>query len=96
MSTEVIKLEGSLDISKVDSLFEQFENCLTKGADITIEAENVTRVDTASLQLLLAFHTEFKKTGYQWSWGSYSANLSTAANLLGLHDLLGLTNKELH
>lgn len=96
MSTEVIKLEGSLDISKVDSLFEQFQNCLTKGADLTVEAEDVNRVDTASLQLLLAFHSEFKKSGYQWAWGSYSEDLSTAANLLGVYDLLGLTKTELH
>ena len=57
---------------------------------IQVDVSKVEHIDTAGLQLLLAFSKVFKKQGGKIIWLGWSAAYSNTAELLGLTAALGL------
>ena len=52
----VIDLPERLDISCVEALHLELDDALNSGNNITLNGENVTKLDTAGLQVIKAFY----------------------------------------
>lgn len=90
MSDAAINLDGVVNIAKVETLHHEMEDILKSATPTVINAEGVSRVDTAALQLFASFFTSMQSAGAEVSWGSVSEELKAAAVLAGLDGALGL------
>jgi len=94
MSQASINLEGIVNIAKVESLHHELEEVLKLATPIKISASNVSRVDTAALQLLSSFFKSMHSAGTEVTWDGVSDELVAAAKLLGLIQSLKLSLSE--
>lgn len=85
-----IKLESTVDITVVETLYGQFEEILSSNGPVAIDAGQVERIDTSSLQLIYTFKEQIDANGYDVKWGPLSENFLEIASLVGLHELLEL------
>ena len=53
--SNVIELKDVVDISKVEMVLETLKQSAEKGGDVHVDVSQVTRIDTAGLQLLYSF-----------------------------------------
>ncbi|KZY31200.1 MULTISPECIES: lipid asymmetry maintenance protein MlaB [unclassified Oleiphilus] len=90
MSEAAIELEGVVNIAKVESLHHEMEEILKLASPTVISAGEVSRVDTAALQLFASFFTSMRTAEAEVSWGSVSEELQAAAKLAGLEQMLNL------
>ena len=90
MSDAVINLEGVVNIAKVEALHHEMESLLEHASPTTINASEVSRADTAALQLIASFFKSMSAAGAAVSWGDVSEELSAAAKLAGLDQVLEL------
>jgi phospholipid transport system transporter-binding protein len=85
----VIGLPADCRMAELSALRDQL--LLARDAPLsTLEAGGVERVDTAALQLLVAFHRDAQTRGTQVAWAGVSAPLQNAAQQLGLTKTLAL------
>ena len=84
MSEVNINLEGVLTIARVESLHAELEEIERKSQPVSISAQSVTRVDTAILQLLVAFFRHLAARDISISWNGVSDEFVASARLLGL------------
>ena len=85
----VIGLPADCRMAELPALRDQFLLALAAPLS-TLEASGVERVDTAALQLLVAFHRDAQARGRQVAWAGVSASLRDAAERLGLTKTLAL------
>jgi len=83
-------LEGSLGIAEAEAMHQRLSQILDAHVDITIQSEDLSRVDAAGVQLMYAFVKEAKSRSITVKWASVSDALEEAATMLGLHDGLGI------
>ncbi|PIE41571.1 MAG: hypothetical protein CSA49_02725 [Gammaproteobacteria bacterium] len=57
----VIELPDVVDISKAEILYELFKESFDKGEVLQLDASQVTRIDTAGLQLLYSLQESLKR-----------------------------------
>ena len=88
--THQIKLDRIIDITVVEVLYSEFETVLSKNGGVAIDASQVERIDTSSLQLIHTFREQIRSNGYQLKWTSVSDNFFEIATLLGLDERLDL------
>ena len=86
----VVSLAESADISQVAELKSALQSALDSAAPITLAADAVERIDAATLQLLYAFMRHAKSQQIDVAWDGPTAAVHQAANLLGMHEALGL------
>lgn len=91
MSDASIVLEGVVNIAKVEALHHEMESLVEQATPTVINAAEVSRVDTAALQLLASFINTMNSTGVSVSWGEVSEELIAAAMLAGLDQTLNLS-----
>jgi phospholipid transport system transporter-binding protein len=85
----VIGLPADCRMAELSALRDQL--LLARGAPMsTLDASGVERVDTAALQLLVAFHRDAQARGSQVAWAGVSTPLQNAAQQLGLTKTLAL------
>ena len=77
-------LEGELGVADAYKLLARLKKSAARGVDVNIEAGEVRSVDTAILQLLLAFNKDVQASGCQVHWKSFSEPLLSAIDLAGL------------
>ena len=94
MQESQIKLDPVLVISNAQTLHVQLGALLDTKQNITIEAFAVEMVDTAILQLLLAFVIKIKAQGRKIIWIKPSEELIRRATTLNLQTGLGLDETE--
>nr|WP_269783482.1 STAS domain-containing protein [Marinibactrum halimedae] len=80
----------SLDIHQVSELYEALGELFGDKKEIEIEAKKVSRVDTAGLQLFIAFQKKLSESGGKLLWRQPSDNLLKSAHLLGVEVWIGL------
>jgi ABC-type transporter Mla MlaB component len=80
-------------IADIGPLHRQLRDALD-ASRIVLDGGSVDRIDTAALQLLVAFQHEARKRGQQVSWVGMSAPLHDAASQLGLTQVLALPAKQ--
>jgi ABC-type transporter Mla MlaB component len=90
MSEESIKLEGVVNIAKAEVLFHEMEEVIRLSHPAKIYAPEVTRVDTAVLQLIASFIAHMNNVGASVEWCGVSEELLAAAKLLGMEQALML------
>jgi ABC-type transporter Mla MlaB component len=83
-------LESSLVINKASDVYESLKKLSSSGDAIEIDASKVEIIDSASLQLLLAFVLSLKEKGVSLSWHKPSEGMLNKASILGLTKHLGL------
>ena len=88
-SSFTLELEAVITISEAQRLYEELQGHLDRGGDICINAGEVHMIDTAGLQLLLAFVLEVKNQNRSISWQAVSPAFKETAELLGMMELLG-------
>jgi len=90
MNEESIKLDGVVNIAKADALFHEMEDIVRQNHATKIYASEVTRVDTAALQLIASFIVHLNNAGTTVEWKGVSDELVAAAKLLGMEQVLNL------
>lgn len=91
MSEATINLDGVVNIAKVESIHHEMEDLLKVATPTVINAQEVSRVDTAALQLFASFFKSMRAADVEVSWGDVSDELRAAAKLAGLNEILGLS-----
>jgi len=87
----LITLGSTLDVRCATDLKKKMSACLKRKPPFELDGGQVDRVDTAGLQVLLAFITTAKSRGIELSWQQASDSLKNAARLIDLQDQLGIT-----
>jgi len=90
MSEAKIKLDGVVNIARVEGLHHEMEDILKQAVPTTIEAMDVSRVDTAALQLIAVFIKDMGSAGAGITWNGVSDEFLAAAKLVGLEKVLNL------
>lgn len=85
-----IRLAGRLAINDVVDARQRLGMALRAGRPVVLETTGVTGIDTAGLQLLLAFCVTAHTRGLDVQWQQPSTTLRETAALLGLQTLLNL------
>ena len=86
--SQTIVLDEILDISKAAQFRSELSAYLDVQGPLTIEAENVVRIDTACLQVLTAFIKDALAREIEVKWHCPSEAICSAAGLLGLAEVL--------
>ena len=86
--SQVIKLSEKLDISKVESLLEEFRQAAEKGGSVSLDASAVQRADTAGLQLLFSLQKTLAEQGGNASITGASEDFMACASLVGFDKVL--------
>ena len=90
-SVHTVCLSDSLDIATIEPLYRVLETALAaKQSALVLDAEQVSRIDAAALQLLAVFCREARTQGYSVRWKNPSSALLRSAEWIGLADWLEL------
>lgn len=87
---EQIVLAPVLAIENAKDLYEQFNSIIQKHRNVIINASSVEMIDTAMLQLLIAFVRKLQNQGIKISWIEPSDELISRAVLLNLEKHLNI------
>ncbi|HCV03150.1 STAS domain-containing protein [Pseudoalteromonas sp. SSMSWG5] len=88
----MLKLPTELAITQVESLHQDLLHELSANDDICLDISEVTRADTASVQLLCALQKHLLSVHHKIIWVGESEPLQQAINSLGLGHYLVLEN----
>lgn len=83
-------LEETIDITVINNFYTDLKSLLTGSASITIDAQNVKRVDTSALQLLCSWYQEALNKGATVNWKNTEGVFYQSAKLLGVSKFLSL------
>lgn len=86
----VVALPSELHIAEVAAFRAALDNVLRQSQAVRLDAAALTVIDTAGLQLLLAFRRAAAARGLACTFGARSEALREAARLAGLAPDLGL------
>jgi anti-anti-sigma regulatory factor len=80
----VLQLGAGLEIKDVESLHKQLTSMLERGPSVTLDISHVAAMDTAGVQLLLAFQSEAAKRGVAIDYSGRSNAFTHALTAVGL------------
>ncbi len=83
-------LDSIITINDAKTMYTQLNLLLKSKQDITIDASEVEMLDTAILQLLLAFVNKIRAQNRQVVWSKPSEEMINRATTLNLQAVLGL------
>lgn len=90
VAVSVLNLPVHCTLPQAQTLRASFLAALAADADIHLDAGATETVDTAALQVIVAFVTELRLQGRRARWQTVSTPLRLAAQQLGLLQILGL------
>jgi anti-anti-sigma factor len=82
----VLHLGAGLEIKDVENVHKQLTSMLERGPSITLDISHVAAMDTAGVQLLLAFQSEAAKRGVAIDYSGRSNAFTHALTAVGLGD----------
>ena len=85
-----VTLSGNINIANALELLQQLAPLLEAKTKVTLDLCAVQRIDTAILQLLLAFQRTASARGMPVTWSAPSDAVLDTAHRVGLSDSLGL------
>jgi anti-anti-sigma factor len=88
----LVRCGETVDISCVYELHQELSKALSKSLPVTMDVSRVERVDTAALQLFVAFCRQAGSRQLPVRWNNPSEALCHAARLSGLSQILNLGN----
>lgn len=83
-------LESVLSINTLNQLYDDFIVLSDHQGGVNIDASSVEKVDTASVQMILAFFRKKKQQSFSVQWLSPSEELINKISLLGLSEEMNL------
>ena len=83
---KVISLEEAMDISKAHQLKEDLQQLLKDDGNVIVDLSEVERIDTAVMQLLVAFARAAKVAEISVEWKSAPSSFTHAVELLDIKD----------
>ncbi len=89
-SNKTLALEPVLVINDAEVMYTRLKEILVDDKPVIIDASMVEMVDTAILQLLLAFVNQLHANNTEVLWDSPSSEFCNRVDTLGLVDSLGL------
>jgi len=81
-----------LDVAGSGELKKQLDKVFRRKSPFVLDGSAVERVDTAALQVLVAFSRESRHREIDLKWVEVSDPLRNASTLLGLNHELGINN----
>ena len=87
----MLKLEAQCTLRESIAFKAALLEQLELGRDVVLDAGSVSKVDTAGLQLLVAFVRQLRAGGRTLSWQAVTPELQRAAAQLDLLDLIGIS-----
>ena len=87
-SGEVLVSEGDMGIANINEWHTTFREALLKHAKITVQAEGLSHVDTAALQLLYAFQRSAKASEVELVWQGIPDAVRETAEMIALADVM--------
>ncbi len=90
----VVTLGESLTIQDVAGMLETLRRSLELGGTVTLNAGELDQVDGAGIQLLCTFVKEAVNQHIEVKWVATAEKLQSAAELLGLAEVLNLSIKQ--
>lgn len=84
---------GECCIDSVSERKAELTQLLAADVDVGLDLLEVSRIDTAGLQLLAAFVLELGRRGHRVHWRGVSANVAEAVRIAGLGGVLGLGSR---
>ena len=85
-----VAIFGLTDIKSAPRLKSVLAEALSSEGDVVLDAADVTRADTAALQVLAAFFGEANQQGKTVSWTNLDTVLTAMISQCGLTSSLGL------
>jgi len=82
----LLHLGAGLEIKDVESVHKQLTSMLERGPSVTLDISHVAAMDTAGVQLLLAFQSEAAKRGVAIDYSGRSNAFTHALTAVGLGD----------
>ena len=83
----VVRLAESITVDGIKSMYVELSQYLSGSGTLSIDASSVQTVDTAGIQLLLAFTREIAKQDRLVEWQSPSSELLQVVELLDVKEL---------
>lgn len=90
---DCIKLPDELSIAQSAEYFQLFMSRIEKGGDIELDADSLTRIDAAGIQLLYVVQRALTEGGCSLRWAATSQQLKESVALLGMTESLALSGK---
>ncbi|MDP2634222.1 MULTISPECIES: STAS domain-containing protein [unclassified Pseudoalteromonas] len=90
----MIKLPAELAINQVEILHQDLLNELSGNDDVCLDISDVTRADTASVQLLCSLQKHLLSVQHKIIWVGQSDALKSVITQLGLSEYLVLDNAD--
>jgi len=88
LDASVLYLDASLNIQNIEQSAATLRERLASPGALTIDLSRVANVDTAGIQILLAFRNEAPSRGLSLEFRGQSAALTQALSVLGLQGQL--------
>ena len=85
-----VELGQVISIKTINVLKEQLDDVLEQKKSVVLLSNNVDQVDTAAVQLLVAFNEKLKSNGFTLSWEQPSEEVCSVVALLGLEKAVSL------
>jgi anti-anti-sigma regulatory factor len=85
-----VALGSDLRIGRAREVFNMLAAAAASEGSVAIDGSEVTKVDAAGLQALVAIIVRYRTAGTPWRWHNQSAVLTGAAKLLALYGALDL------
>ena len=82
----ILQLGAGLEIKDVETVHRQLAGMLDRGSPVTVDISHVAAMDTAGVQLLLAFQSEAAKRGVSIEYSGRSTAFTHALIAVGLGD----------
>ena len=89
-ASHTVVLASQADIRAISECRDRLQQALTAEGLVTIDASEVESVDTATLQMLIAFRNTLRKRAVSVVWNKPSDVFRDMASLANLSDYLGL------
>lgn len=89
-NSSVLTLPEEISIANVSEWKTKLGEFLDEASPLVLDAEQLARVDTAALQLFVAFMRSVKNKEKSCSWQNPSNSLLNTADQLGLKEVLAL------
>ena len=85
-----IVLDGDVGIANINTLHVQLQEALQTADKITVQASELSHVDTAAVQLLYAFVRDAKKVDVEVVWKGVPDSLHQTIAVLDLTEKMGM------
>lgn len=83
-------LPDRMDVASAEQVHVSLEGALEQGGPIEINGEQVVRLDTAGVQLMVAFFREAEKQHVEVAWKQVSSTITEVLEFMNVGKAVGL------